>query len=187
MIAPTIAATTDPRFELSTAHVRAAHRIIPGGAHTLAKGDDQYPEDMAPIIVGGSGCRVHDLDDNELIEYGIGLRSVTLGHGDQRILSPVKAALDSGVNFARPHVLERRAAERLLELFPFADMVKFGVNGSDATSAAVKVARAFTGRDRVAMCADHPMFGHADWFDLHHTDVCRHPEGLSRADRELSL
>jgi glutamate-1-semialdehyde 2,1-aminomutase len=48
---------------------------------------------MAPIIVGGSGCRVRDLDDNELIEYGIGLRSVTLGHGDQRILSAVKAAL----------------------------------------------------------------------------------------------
>ena len=182
MIAPTIAATTDPRFELSTAHVRAAHRIIPGGAHTLAKGDDQYPEDMAPIIVGGSGCRVHDLDDNELIEYGIGLRSVTLGHGDQRILSPVKAALDSGVNFARPHVLERRAAERLLELFPFADMVKFGVNGSDATSAAVKVARAFTGRDRVAMCADHPMFGHADWF------ICTTPmsAGIPRAYHELT-
>jgi glutamate-1-semialdehyde 2,1-aminomutase len=124
MIAPTVVPTTEARFELSTAHVRAAHQIIPGGAHALAKGDDQYPEDMAPIMVGGSGCRVRDLDDNELIEYGIGLRSVTLGHGDQRILSAVKTALDSGVNFTRPHFLERRAAERLLELFPFADMVK---------------------------------------------------------------
>jgi glutamate-1-semialdehyde 2,1-aminomutase len=182
MSASTVAATTDARFELSTAHARAAHRIIPGGAHALAKGDDQYPEDMAPIIVAGSGCRVRDLDDNELIEYGIGLRSVTLGHGDQRILSPVKAALDSGVNFARPHVLERRAAERLLELFPFADMVKFGVNGSDATSAAVKVARAFTGRDRIAVCADHAMFGTADWF------ICTTPmsAGIPLTHQELT-
>jgi glutamate-1-semialdehyde 2,1-aminomutase len=182
MSAPTVAVTTDARFELSAAHVRAAHRIIPGGAHALAKGDDQYPEDMAPIIVSGSGCRVRDLDDNELIEYGIGLRSVTLGHGDQRILSPVKAALDSGVNFARPHVLERRAAERLLELFPFADMVKFGVNGTDATSAAVKVARAFTGRDRIAVCADHAMFGTADWF------ICTTPmsAGIPLAHQELT-
>jgi glutamate-1-semialdehyde 2,1-aminomutase len=182
MIAPTVAPRTDARFELSTAHVRAAHRIIPGGAHALAKGDDQYPEDMAPIIVGGSGCRVRDLDDNELIEYGIGLRSVTLGHGDQRVLSAVKTALDSGVNFTRPHVLERRAAERLLELFPFADMVKFGVNGSDATSAAVKVARAFTGRDRIAVCADHAMFGTADWF------ICTTSmsAGIPRAHHELT-
>ena len=164
MIESTVGSTSDARFELSTAHAREAHRIIPGGAHAYAKGDDQYPEDMAPIIVGGSGCRVRDLDDNELIEYGIGLRSVTLGHGDQRIMSPVKAALDSGVNFARPHVLERDAAERLLDLFPFADMVKFGVNGSDATSAAIRLARAFTGKDRVAVCADHAMFGTADWF-----------------------
>lgn len=174
--------TADARFELSTAHARASDRVIPGGAHSLAKGDDQYPEGMAPIIVHGSGCRVRDLDGNELIEYGIGLRSVTLGHGDQRILGPVKTALDSGVNFARPHAVERLAAERLLDLFPFADMVKFGLNGSDATSAAVKLARAFTGRDRIAVCADHPIFATADWF------ICTTPmsAGIPEAHHELT-
>ena len=183
MIAPTVAATTDARFELSTAHVRAAHRIIPGGAHTLAKGDDQYPEDMAPIIVGGSGCRVRDLDDNELIEYGIGVRSVTLGHGDQRILSPVKAALDSGVNFARPHVLERRAAERLLELFPFADMVKFGRQWLGRDQCCGQSGPCVHGQGSRRACARIiRCSGHADWF------ICTTPmsAGIPRAYHELT-
>ena len=174
--------TTDARLELSTAPAGTAGRIIPGGAHALAKGPDRYPEHMAPIVEGGFGCRVGDLDGNELIEYGIGLRSVTFGHGDQRIMSAVKVASDSGVNFTRPRVLERRAAERLLELFPFADMVKFGLNGSEATSTAVRLARGFTGRDRIAVCADHAMFGTADLF------ICttRMSAGIPRAHHELT-
>jgi glutamate-1-semialdehyde 2,1-aminomutase len=144
--------------------MEAAERAIPGGTHTYAKGNDQYPEGLAPVIDHGLGCRVVDIDGNEYVEYGSGLRAVTLGHGHPAVLKSVRSALDLGVSFTRPHRLELTAAERLLELFPGADMVKFGVHGSDATSAAVRLARAFTGRDLVAVCSDHPIFSTHDWF-----------------------
>lgn len=144
--------------------MEAAERTIPGGAHTYAKGDDQYPEGVAPVIDHALGCRVFDIDGNEYIEYGSGLRAVTLGHGHPAVLESVRSALDLGVNFTRPHRLELTAAERLLELFPSADMVKFGVHGSDVTSGAVRLARAYTGRELVAVCSDHPFFSTGDWF-----------------------
>jgi glutamate-1-semialdehyde 2,1-aminomutase len=138
--------------------------VIPGGSHTYAKGDDQYPEAMAPVIERGEGCRTWDIDGNEFIEYGIGVRSVTLGHNYRPVVEAVSRHLDRGFNFARPHRLELEAAERLVDLIPSADMVKFGLNGSDVTTAAVRLARAFTGRDLVAVCSDHPFFSTDDWF-----------------------
>jgi glutamate-1-semialdehyde 2,1-aminomutase len=144
--------------------MEAAERTIPGGTHTYAKGDDQYPDGLAPVIDHGSGCRVVDIDGNEYVEYGSGLRAVTLGHGHPAVLESVRSALDLGVNFTRPHRLELTAAERLLEIFPGAEMVKFGVHGSDVTNGAVRLARAYTGRDLVAVCSDHPFFSTGDWF-----------------------
>jgi glutamate-1-semialdehyde 2,1-aminomutase len=151
-------------FAASAAHMAAAHELIPGGAHTYAKGDDQYPAGMAPVIERGSGCRVRDIDGNEYVEFGSGLRSTTLGHGYEPVLSAVRRHLDIGVNFVRPHRMEREAAERLIDLWPSAEMVKFGVNGSDATTAAVRLARACTGRDIVAVCGQQPFFSTDDWF-----------------------
>jgi glutamate-1-semialdehyde 2,1-aminomutase len=156
--------STSQQRRLSIAYQVAAEQTIPGGAHAYAKGSDQYPAGLAPVIDHGFGCRVRDLDGNEYVEYGIGLRSVTLGYGHPAVLESAKRALDLGVNFSRPHRFELAAANRLLELFPHADMVKFGVNGSDATTGAVRLARAFTGRDLVAVCADQPFFSTADWF-----------------------
>src|ERR1700689_2815561 len=153
-----------PDFTSSVDPRRAAHRLIPGGSHTYAKGDDQYPEAMAPIIDRGEGCRVWDIDGNEFIEYGMGVRSVTLGHNYRPVVDAVIRHFDLGLNFARPHRLEFDAAERLVELIPTAEMVKFGINGSDATSAAVRLARAYTGRDLVAVCSDQPFFSTDDWF-----------------------
>ncbi len=138
--------------------------IVPGGAHTYAKGDDQYPEPLAPVLTHGSGARVWDVDGNVYVEYGMGLRSVTLGHGYAPVLDAVRAQLPSGSNFARPSELELATAEDFLGLLPGADMVKFAKNGSDATSAAVRLARAATGRDLVAVCADQPFFSTDDWF-----------------------
>jgi glutamate-1-semialdehyde 2,1-aminomutase len=151
-------------FTASDTHLLAAHDIIPGGAHTYAKGDDQYPAGMAPVIDRGAGFRVWDLDGNEYIEYGSGLRANLLGHGFEPVLHAAQAAMADGVNFVRPHRLELAAAERLVSLIPSAEMVKFGVNGSDATTAAVRLARAYTGRDMVAICGDHPFFSTDDWF-----------------------
>jgi len=152
------------KFAASAEHTAAAHQLIPGGAHTYARGDDQYPEGMAPVIERGAGCRVWDIDGNEFVEFGSGLRANTLGHGFEPVVRAVQRYLADGVGFVRPHRLEREAAERLIDLIPSAEMVKFGVNGSDATSAAVKLARAYTGRDMIAVCRQHPFFSTDDWF-----------------------
>jgi|SRR4051812_6809302 glutamate-1-semialdehyde 2,1-aminomutase len=140
------------------------NELIPGGAHTYAKGDDQYPEGMAPVIRRGAGCRVWDLDGNDYVEFGNGLRSTTLGHGFAPVVEAATDRLADGVNFVRPHHLEREAAERVIDLIPGAEMVKFGLSGSGATTAAVRLARAYTGRRMVAVCRQHPMFSTDDWF-----------------------
>lgn len=140
------------------------HALIPGGAHTYAKGDDQYPEDLAPVISHGRGAHVWDVDGNRYIEYGSGLRSVSLGHAHPRVTEAVRREIDRGSNFVRPSLVEVEAAERFLATVPTAEMVKFAKNGSDATTAAVRLARAATGRPRVALCADHPFFSTDDWF-----------------------
>ena len=151
-------------FAASNAYVSAVHKRVPGGAHTYAKGDDQYPAEMAPVIERGAGCRVWDIDGNQYVEFGSGLRSNILGHGFEPVLHAVRSTIGDGVNFVRPHRLELVAAERLIELIPSAEMVKFGLNGSDATTAALRLARAYTGRDIVAVCRDQPFFSTDDWF-----------------------
>ncbi|MET7768773.1 glutamate-1-semialdehyde 2,1-aminomutase [Nocardia sp. NPDC005366] len=157
----------DPTPPMSFARSDAArarlHELVPGGAHTYARGDDQYPEHMAPILVRGNRCRVVDRDGNEYVEYGMGLRSVTLGHGYRPVVDAVTAAIADGVNFSRPTESELLAAEDFLALTPGADMVKFAKNGSDVTTAAVRLARAVTGRLTVAAC-DQPFFSVDDWF-----------------------
>lgn len=140
------------------------HAMVPGGAHTYAKGDDQYPEGLAPVISHGNGAHVWDVDGNEYIEYGSGLRSVSLGHAHHRVLDAVRRELDRGTNFVRPSVVEVEAAERFLETVPTAEMVKFAKNGSDVTTAAVRLARAVTDRPLVAICRDQPFFSTDDWF-----------------------
>lgn len=148
----------------SIAHQKRASQLIPGAAHTYAKGDDQFPENMCPVIVRGEGSHVWDLDGNEFIEFGSGVRSVTIGHAYQPICEAAYQAMIRGVNFTRPSEIELRAAERVLSVVQHAEMIKFGKNGSDATTAAVKLARAYTGRDMIAICQDHPFFSVDDWF-----------------------
>lgn len=170
-------------FAASTAHMLDAHQIIPGGAHTYAKGDDQYPLGMAPVIERGAGCRVWDIDGNEYVEFGNGLRSTTLGHGFEPVVRAATRWISEGVNFVRPHRIEYEAAQRLADLIPSAEMVKFGVNGSDVTSAAVRLARAYAGRDVIAVCRDHPMFGTDDWF-IGTTPMAA---GIPKATRDLTV
>ncbi|HEY3001556.1 MAG TPA: glutamate-1-semialdehyde 2,1-aminomutase [Kribbellaceae bacterium] len=154
----------DRRFALSSQANERLHTLIPGGAHTYAKGDDQYPEGMAPVISHGRGAHVWDIDGNKYVEYGSGLRSVSLGHAHPGVLDAVRRELDRGTNFARPCIVEIEAAERFLATVPTAEMVKFAKNGSDVTTAAVRLARAATGRPMVAVCRDHPFFSTDDWF-----------------------
>jgi glutamate-1-semialdehyde 2,1-aminomutase len=140
------------------------HTIIPGGAHTYAKGDDQFPEHLAPYIVRGKGSHVWDMDGNEFIEYNSGVRAIGLGHAYPPLIEAATRQMEQGNNFVRPSPLELECAEALLEVANGAEMVKFGKNGSDATSAAVRLSRAVTGRNRVAICSSHPFFSVDDWF-----------------------
>ncbi len=140
------------------------HSLIPGGSHTYAKGDDQYPEFALPYMVRGEGCHVWDVDGNEFIEYGMGLRSVTLGHAYKPVVEAACKQMYMGNNFVRPAAIELECAEQFLKLIQGAEMVKFGKNGSEATSGAIKLSRAYTGRDMIAICGNHPFFSVDDWF-----------------------
>ncbi|WP_253258644.1 glutamate-1-semialdehyde 2,1-aminomutase [Pseudonocardia sp. N23] len=154
----------DIPFTRSTELQTRLHDLVPGGAHTMAKASDQYPVGMAPVLVRGKGARVWDVDGNEFVEYGMGMRAVTLGHGYEPVVEAVRATLSDGVSFTRPTEIELLAAEDFLSVVPGADMVKFTKNASDATSTAVRLARAATGRDLVAYCHDQPFFSGQDWF-----------------------
>ncbi len=172
-----------PSTERSVASARRLTDIVPGGAHTYAKGEDQYPAGLAPIIERGLGSHVWDVDGNEYIEYGSGLRAVSLGHGHPAIVEAAAQAMARGTNFVRPSILELEAAEALLALIDQADMVKFAKNGSDASTAAVRLARAATGRDLVAICADQPFFSVDDWF-IGHTPM---PAGIPVSARNETV
>lgn len=143
---------------------KKSHDLIPGGCHTYAKGDDQYPLLAPGFIVKGKGCHVWDVDGNEYIEYGMGNRCVTLGHAYPAVVEAAQREMLNGSNFTRPAPIEVECAEELLSLVDGADMAKFTKNGSDATTAALKLARAYTGRDLIAYCSDHPFYAINDWF-----------------------
>lgn len=140
------------------------HNLIPAGGHTYSKGDDQFPSNAPRALSKGQGSHVWDIDGNEYVDWGMGLRSVILGHCYPAVTEAAKSALNIGANFCRPHLLELELAELITKIIPSAQMVKFAKNGSDTTTAAVKLARAYTKRDKVAFCKEHPFFSIDDWF-----------------------
>jgi glutamate-1-semialdehyde aminotransferase/spore coat polysaccharide biosynthesis protein SpsF (cytidylyltransferase family) len=139
-----------------------AKRVIPGCAQTFSKGYTQYVQGVAPVFLQrGKGCRVWDVDGNEYVDYVQGLLPNILGYAHSEVNAAAAAQTQEGHSFSLPHPLEVQLAERLTRLIPCAEMVRFGKNGSDATSGAVRAARAFTRRDRIACCGYH---GWQDWF-----------------------
>jgi glutamate-1-semialdehyde aminotransferase/spore coat polysaccharide biosynthesis protein SpsF (cytidylyltransferase family) len=151
-------------FSESDKYRTLIHNLIPGGAHTYSKGDDQFPKLAPAAISHGTGAYLWDIDNNKFLDCSMGLTSVSLGHAYQPVLDRVKQELELGVNFQRPSVLEREMAEKFLSIVPQHDMVKFAKNGSIVTTAAVKLARAFTNRKLVAFPGDHPFYSYDDWF-----------------------
>lgn len=140
------------------------HRAIPGGAHTYSRGDDQFPAIAPPLFVRGKGAYAWDSRDQRYLDYGMALRAVTLGYADARVNAAAAAEMDKGVNLTRATLTELRAAETLIDLVPSIEMVKFGKNGSNVTTAAVKIARAYTGRRYVCVPRQQPFFSFDDWF-----------------------
>ena len=171
------------RFDESRRLNELAQALIPGGGHTYAKGADQFPEHMPGIIERGDGCHVWDADGNEFIEYGMGLRAVTLGHAFAPLIAAVQRTLPSGTNYTRPARIEIECAKKFLSIIHWADMVKFCKDGSDALDGAVRLSRAYTGRDRIAICAEHPFFSTSDWF-IGSTEM---PGGVPQSVRALTV
>lgn len=140
------------------------HELIPGGSHTYSKGDDQFPEHSPKIMERAKGAYCWDVDGNKFIDWAMGNRVFILGHSNDVVNNAVKKSIDNSTNFTRPGILEYEVAKFATEFFPVADMVKFGKNGSDVTTAAVKLARAYTGREFIGVCKQHPFFSIHDWF-----------------------
>ena len=113
------------------------HGVIPGGAHTYSRGDDQYPENAPAILEKGKGAYVWDAEGNKFLDYGMGLRSVTVGYDHEEISNAAIEEIHKGINLTRATLTELKAAELMVELFPWAQMVKFGKSGSVVTTAAV--------------------------------------------------
>jgi glutamate-1-semialdehyde 2,1-aminomutase len=139
-------------------------KVIPGGAHTYSRGFDQFPSNAPQILRGGKGPFVYDPHGNKFLDYGMALRAVSIGYAENEIDQAAIDQIRNGNNLTRPSIVELEAAEYLVDLIDSVDMVKFTKNGSTSVSAAVKLARAYTGRDLVARCIDHPFFSYDDWF-----------------------
>lgn len=150
------------RYEKSEMQLVRAEKTIPLGSQTFSKSRTQYAVGISPLYVSkAKGCHVWDLDGNKYIDLVSSLASITLGYGNKRVNDAVQKQLKLGVSFSLPAILESQVSELICELVPSAEMVRFGKNGTDATSAAVRLARAYTGRDHVVVCGYH---GWQDWY-----------------------
>ncbi len=139
-----------------------AERTIPLGSQTFSKSRTQYPVGISPLYAAKTkGAEIWDVDGNRYIDLVSALASVTLGYGDKGVVKAVKKQLKLGVSMSLPGILEAEVAELIVEMVPSAEMVRFGKNGTDATSAAIRLARAYTGRDHIIVCGYH---GWQDWY-----------------------
>ena len=139
-------------------------KAIPGGAHTYSRGFDQFPSNAPHILKCGKGAYTYDVDNNKYLDYGMALRAVNLGYANEEVNRAAWKQIECGNNLTRASLIELEAAELLIDLIDSVDMVKFTKNGSTATTAAIKLSKAYTGRSLIARCEEHPFFSYDDWF-----------------------
>ncbi len=139
-------------------------KAIPGGAHTYSRGYDQYPINAPQILKRGKGAYIYDENENEFLDYGMALRAVNLGYANEAINKAALEQMEFGNNLTRASLIELEAAELLIDMIDSVDMVKFTKNGSTATTAAIKLSRAYTKRQIILRCAEQPFFSYDDWF-----------------------
>jgi glutamate-1-semialdehyde aminotransferase len=139
-----------------------ARDLIPGQSQTMSKGPTQWIQGVAPAYLRrGRGARVQDVDGRWYLDFPMGLGPIVLGHAHEAVNEAIRRQLEDGITFTLPHPLEVEVAERIRAAVPCAERVRFAKSGSDATSAAIRVARAVTGRDRVVVAGYH---GWHDWY-----------------------
>ncbi len=141
-----------------------AQRLIPSGTQTLSKAPNQFVEGVTPkYLRKGANAHVWDVDGNEYIDYPLALGPIILGYNYAPVVEAVTKQITQGTTFTLMHPLEVEVAELVATVVPSAEMVRFAKNGADVTSAAVRVARAYTGRDHIAYCGYH---GCQDWYAI---------------------
>jgi glutamate-1-semialdehyde aminotransferase len=157
-----------------------AQRVIPGASQTMSKGPTQWVQGVAPSFVRrADGARVQDVDGRWYLDLPAALGPIVLGHRHPAVDAAIRDQLEDGITFTLPHTLEVEVAERIRDLVPCAERVRFAKSGSDATSAAIRVARAATGRDRVVAAGYH---GWHDWY----VGSTSRRRGVPEAVRELT-
>jgi len=150
------------RYKKSEAMLERALKTIPLGSQTFSKSKTQLPVGVSPFFASkGDGAYLWDVDGNKYIDFANSLCSITLGYNDPDVTKAVEKQLHEGTIYSISHELEVLVAEKIVEMVPCAEMVRFGKNGSDATSGAIRLARAFTKRDHVLVCGYH---GWQDWY-----------------------
>ena len=158
-----------------------ARKIIPAGTQCLSKGPTQFVDGVAPkYLKKGKGCYVWDVDGNKYIDYGMGLRALILGYSYPAVNKAIEKQLKDGTTFTLMHPLELELAELLIKTIPCAEAVRYGKNGSDATTAAIRAARAYTERDKIAICGYH---GWHDWYVI----TTERNKGIPKIMKELSF
>jgi len=168
------------RLDESEAWLRRSEEATPGGAQTYSKSWRLHIRGVSPIFLErGSGARVWDVDGNEYVDLVQGLLPNILGYAHPDVDRAAYECARTGHSFSLAHPMEVKLAERLKGIIPCADMVRFAKNGSDATSGAVRAARAFTKRDRIALCGYH---GWHDWY----IGTTSRSAGVPQAVRDLS-
>jgi len=150
------------RYSKSNKLLERSLKSVPLGSQTFSKSLTAFPRGAAPFFASkGKGAYIWDVDDNMYVDYVNGLASINLGYCDPDVTEAVRKQLENGVTFSLATELEVELSEKIIELVPSAEMVRFGKNGSDATSGAIRLARAFTGREVIAVCGYH---GWHDWY-----------------------
>lgn len=136
--------------------------LIPSVTQTLAKGPTQWIKGVAPkYLVKGKGSHVWDADGNEYIDYMMGVGPLSLGYSYPKVDEAIRKQLDDGITFSMMHPLEVEVAEMIREIIPNAEAVRYSKTGADATSAAVRLSRAYTGKNKILCCGYH---GWHDWY-----------------------
>ena len=149
------------KYEKSNELLKRAVKVTPLGAQTYSKSYRYYCQGDSPTFIDrGVGCYLYDVDGNKFIDFVCALGPITIGYNVEAINNAVKAQLDKGIAFSLQAEVEVELAEKIIEIIPCAEMVRFVKNGGDATTSAIRLARAYTGRDLVALSGYHGMH---DW------------------------
>ena len=169
-----------PNISISNKIYSKAKKIIPAGSQTFSKGVTQFVEGFAPkYLHRGKGAYAWDVDKNKYLDYVMGCQPIILGYADPDVNKAVFNQLELGSTFSLMNKLEVDVTELLINKIPCAQSVRFGKNGADATTAAVRIARAITGRDHIAYCGYH---GWHDWY-IGSTDL---NSGIPKFNQQLA-